>query len=93
MFQIDLDNYDTIKFVFMDRGWSGKEIESMPYYEFEDKVEKLSEVLKKQSEAEKNANKNAQIQQPKVDPARQANSLMQKVSSGMPKMPAPPRMR
>lgn len=88
MFQIDLENHETVLFAFEYRGWSARELEQLPYYRFEGKVERLVELLKKQRENENSANKQANKQS--FDPTREANKFMKKV--GNTSLPKPPRM-
>lgn len=81
MFQVDLDNMDTIEFAFMyHMQIPPTELGKWPYYYYEDKIEKLSDVLKKKEAAEK-----GQQQSTSFDPQREASRFMKNV----PKMQTP----
>lgn len=81
MFQVDLDNMDMIEFAFMyHMQIPPTEMHRWPYYYYEDKVEKLNDVLKKKEAAEK-----GQQQSTNFDPQREAGKFMKNV----PKVPTP----
>ena len=90
MFQIDLDNYDNVEMGLMYhlQSLTPSEIQNWPYYEFEKRVEKLNDILKKKNEAEKNANKSGQEQtQTYTNPQKSADSFLKKAQNSVPKMP------
>lgn len=88
MFQVDLDNYQRIKFAFMyHMHIPGAEVESWPYWEYETQTEILADVIKKRNQQEQQNQKEAQGSS--SDHGRQAQSFLQKAQSTMPKMPSP----
>jgi hypothetical protein len=80
LFQVDLDNYIKIKFAFMyHMQIPPEQIESLPYYEYEEYVELLSDILKKKQQSEKESSS----QQQGMDPSREASKFMRNMK--MPK--------
>jgi len=80
LFQVNLDNYIKIKFAFMyHMQISPEEIDNWPYWEYEEYIELLSDVLKKKQDAEKGSGQH----QSSMDPSREANKIMKSVK--MPK--------
>lgn len=62
------------------------EINSWPFWEFEDRVEKLNDILKKRQDAENKASKDSQTQQQGgYNPQKSADSFIKKAQSSMPK--------
>jgi len=82
LFQVNLDNYIKVKFAFMyHMQISPEEIDNWPYWEYEEYVELLSDVLKKKQQAEKESSS----QQSSHDPSKDASKYMNKMK--MPNMP------
>lgn len=85
LFQVDLDNYQKIKFAFMYHlHINPSEVDAWPYWEYEKQVEILVDVIKKKNAQEEKSQREANA----GDPSKQASSFMQKAQSSMPKMPS-----
>ena len=81
LFQVNLENYLKIKFAFMyHMQIPPEQIDAWPYWEYEEYIELLSDVLKKKQEAEKGTNQSSNH-----DPSRDAGKMMSKIKSNMPK--------
>ena len=89
LFQIDLAHYRDIEMGLMYhlQSLTPSEIASWPFWEFEDRVEKLNEILKKKQDAENKANKDANSQQGSFNPQKSADSFLKQAHTNMPKMP------
>lgn len=82
LFQVNLDNYIKVKFAFMyHMQISPEQIDNWPYWEYEDYVELLTDVLKKKQQNEKESSS----QQSSMDPSKDASKYMSKMK--MPNMP------
>jgi hypothetical protein len=76
LFQVDLENYLKIKFAFMyHMQIPPEQIDNWPYWEYEEYIELLSDVLKKKQDAEKGSNQH----QSSLDPSREANKMINKM--------------
>lgn len=84
LFQVNFDNYIKIKFAFMHHmRIQPDQIEMLPYYEYEEYVELLTDVLKKKQEANKEAPASSSI-----NPSSEAQKFMRGV-----KMPSTPKLK
>jgi hypothetical protein len=90
MFQVNLDNYIKVKFAFMyHMQIPPEQIDNWPYWEYEEYVELLSDVLKKKQNAEKGESN----QQSSMDPSREAGKIMKNAKMPTPKMPSMPKFK
>lgn len=84
LFQVNFDNYLKIKFAFMHHmNIQPDQIEMLPFYEYEEFVELLTDVLKKKQEANKES-----AAQSGINPSSEAQKFMRGV-----KMPSTPKLK
>lgn len=89
LFQVNLENYIKVKFAFMyHMQIPPEQIDNWPYWEYEEYVELLSDVLKKKQQAEKDQNSS---QHSGMDPSREAGKIMK--NAKMPSMPKMPKFK
>ena len=82
LFQVNLDNYIKVKFAFMyHMQIPPEQIDNWPYWEYEEYVELLTDVMKKKQQNEKEQHS----QQSSMDPSKDASKYMSKMK--MPNMP------
>jgi hypothetical protein len=87
LFQVNLENYIKVKFAFMyHMQISPEQIDNWPYWEYEEYVELLTDVLKRKQQAEKESSS----QQQGMDPSREAGKFMKGVKMPNTKMPNMP---
>jgi len=88
LFQVNLENYIKVKFAFMyHMQISPEQIDNWPYWEYEEYVELLTDVLKKKQAAEKDTSS----QSGSMNPSQEAGKFMKGVkmpSAKMPNMPS-----
>lgn len=83
LFQVNLENYLKIKFAFMyHMQIPPEQIDNWPYWEYEEYVELLTDVLKKKQQAEKESSS----QQQGMNPGTEAGKFMKGVK--MPNIPS-----
>lgn len=87
LFQVNLENYLKVKFAFMyHMQIPPEQIDNWPYWEYEEYVELLTDVLKKKQQAEKDSNS----QQSSMNPSTEAGKFMKGVKMPSAKMPSMP---
>lgn len=87
LFQVNLENYIKVKFAFMyHMQIPPEQIDNWPYWEYEEYVDLLTDVLKKKQAAEKESNSS----QGGMDPSKEAGKFMKGVKMPNAKMPTLP---
>ena len=89
MFQVNLENYIKVKFAFMyHMQIPPDQIDNWPYWEYEDYIELLTDVLKKKQQAEKDTGSHQSM-----DPSREAGKFMKGVKMPSTKLPNMPKFK
>lgn len=78
LFQVDLENYIKVKFAFMyHMQIPPEQIDNWPYWEYEEYMELLTDVLKKKQQTEKESSSSQQG----MDPSKEAGKFMRGIKA------------